>query len=130
MDLLLIQAEAANAVNGPTAEAYAAINLVRARAGLPGLATGLSQTQFRDAVFQERRWELVLEGPNAFFDSQRNWDWAKARIEANMALAKANSFKNSKYPKAQVALADKFKLMPIPQRAIDLNARLTQNPGW
>lgn len=129
-DLLLIQAEAANAVNGPTAEAYAAINLVRARAGLPGLATGLSQTQFRDAVFQERRWELVLEGPNAFFDSQRNWDWAKARIEANMALAKANSFKNSKYPKAQVALADKFKLMPIPQRAIDLNARLTQNPGW
>ena len=47
-----------------------------------------------------------------------------------MALGKANAFKNSKYPKAQVSLVDKFKLMPIPQRAIDLNPLLTQNPGW
>ncbi len=128
-DLLLIQAEAANAVAGPTAEAYTAVNAVRARAGLPALA-GLTQTQMRDAIFQERRWELVMEGPNGYFDNQRNWDWARARIEANMALGKAGSFRVSKYPKAQVSLVDKFKLMPIPQRAIDLNAKLTQNPGW
>lgn len=128
-DLLLIQAEAANAVGGPTAEAYTAINAVRGRAGLAPLA-GLTQTTLRDAIFQERRWELVMEGPNGFFDSQRNWDWAKTRIEANMALGRANTFRNSKYPKAQVALVDKFKLMPIPQRAIDLNPKLVQNPGW
>ena len=73
-----------------------------------------------------------MEGPNGYFDSQRNWDWAKTRIEASMALGKANAFKNSKYPKAQTSLADKFRLMPIPQRAIDINPHLAgkQNPGW
>jgi hypothetical protein len=49
-----------------------------------------------------------------------------------MALGKAGNFRLSKYPKAQVTLDDKFKLMPIPQRAIDLNPLLagSQNPGW
>lgn len=130
-EVLLMVAEAANEVGGgPTAEAYAAINQVRARAGLAPLAAGLSQSDFRNAVFQERRWELVMEGPNGYFDSQRNWDWARARVEANMALGKSTSFKTSKYPKAQTQITDKFKLMPIPQRAIDLNPKLTQNPGW
>ncbi len=129
-DLLLMQAEAANEVSGPTAEAYAAINAVRTRANVPNLVAGLSKQAFKDSLFVERRKELVGEGPNAYFDSQRNWTWAKARVEANMALGKANNFRNSKYPKAQVTLDDKFKLMPIPQRAIDLNSLLTQNPGY
>jgi hypothetical protein len=47
-----------------------------------------------------------------------------------MALGQANNFRNSKYPKAAVALTDKFRLMPIPQRAIDLNPALEQNPGY
>lgn len=130
-DLLLMQAEAANEVaNGPTTEAYTAVNAVRARAGLPALATGLSYQAFKDAVFEERRKELVGEGPNAYFDSQRNWEWAKARIEANMARGRANSFRNSRFPKAQVTLDDHFRVMPVPQRAIDLNAQLKQNTGY
>ncbi|MEP6831947.1 MAG: RagB/SusD family nutrient uptake outer membrane protein [Gemmatimonas sp.] len=130
-DLLLMIAEASNEVNGgPNAEGLSAINLVRARAGLGPLTATLTKQQFKDAIFQERRWELAVEGPNAFFDSQRNWDWAKARVAANMALGKAAAFKNSKFPKAEVAIVDKFKLMPIPQRAIDLNKLITQNPGW
>ena len=54
------------------------------------------------------------------------------QCNAAMALGKAASFKNSKYPKAQTDITDKFKLMPIPQRAIDLNPQLAghQNPGW
>ena len=51
------------------------------------MTPGLSHDLFRDSVFNERRWELSLEGPNGFFDSQRNWAWAKARIEASMARA-------------------------------------------
>jgi hypothetical protein len=129
-DLLLMQAEAANEVGGPTAEAYTAINAVRARAGVPNLTAGLSKQLFKDSVFVERRKELVAEGPNAYFDSQRNWEWAAARVAANMALGKAGTFRTSKYPKAEVAITDKFKLMPIPQRARDLNPLLTQNPGW
>jgi hypothetical protein len=129
-DLLLTLAEAANEIGGPTAEAYGAINQVRTRAGVPTLTVGLSKQLFKDSLFVERRKELVAEGPNAFFDSQRNWDWAKARVAANMALGKVGSFRTSKYPKAETALTDKFKLMPIPQRAIDLNPKLTQNPQW
>lgn len=128
-EVLLMVAEAANEVGGgPTPEAYTAFNQVRARAGMPNLTPGLSQSLFRDSVFNERRWELSLEGPNGYFDSQRNWNWAKARIEASMAKARSNS---SKFPKANGGpINDKYKLMPIPQRALDLNPKLVQNTGW
>lgn len=128
-EVLLMIAEASNEVNnGPTPEAYAAVNAVRARAGIPSMTAGLSHDLFRDSVFNERRWELSLEGPNGYFDSQRNWAWAKARIEESMKRAKSSS---SKFPKANNSpIPDKYKLMPIPQRAIDLNKLLQQNPGW
>jgi hypothetical protein len=128
-EVLLMIAESANEVsNGPTAEAYAAVNAVRARAGIPNMTPGLSHDLFRDSVFVERRWELSLEGPNGYFDSQRNWAWAKARVEESMRHAKSSS---SKFPKANnTPIDDKYKLMPIPQRARDLNPLLKQNPGW
>jgi hypothetical protein len=130
-EVLLMIAEASNEVNGsPGTEAYTAVNQIRARAGIPAMTPGLSHDLFRDSVFNERRWELSLEGPNGYFDSQRNWAWAKARIEASMAHAKSST---SKFPKANGGpIPDKYHLMPIPQRAIDLNPALAghQNPGW
>jgi hypothetical protein len=60
-ELLLIHAEAENEVNGPTGAAYASLNKVRNRAGLPNLTTGLSQAQFRDSLYLDRRLELVWE---------------------------------------------------------------------
>lgn len=65
-DVLLIYAEA----NGPTTEGYNAINQIRNRAGLGNLVPGLSVQQFRDAVVQERAWELCFEG-NRLFDLRR-----------------------------------------------------------
>jgi hypothetical protein len=129
-EVLLMIAEAANEVSGaPTPEAYAAVNAIRARAGIPNMTPGLSHDLFRDSVFNERRWELALEGPNGYFDSQRNWNWAKARVEESMKRFKTSS--SSKFPKANnTPIPDKYKLMPIPQRAIDLNKLLQQNPGW
>ena len=44
------------------------------------MTPGLSHDLFRDSVFNERRWALSLEGPNGYFDSQRNRAWSKARI--------------------------------------------------
>jgi starch-binding outer membrane protein, SusD/RagB family len=128
-EVLLMIAEAANEVSaGPTAEAYSAVNAVRARAGIPAMTPGLNHDLFRDSVFNERRWELSLEGPNGYFDDQRNWAWSKARIEASMSHARSSS---SKFPKANNGpIPDKYKLMPVPQRALDLNPKLTQNPGW
>lgn len=133
-DNLLMEAEAIDAISGPTTEAYAAIDKVRQRAGIGDLVAGLSKEAFRDSVFHERRLELAMEGPNGFFDSQRNWDWASQRVVADMLLGQATKFKTSKYPKADPfgngPIPDQYKLMPIPQRAIDLNPQLTQNPGW
>jgi starch-binding outer membrane protein, SusD/RagB family len=130
-EVLLMIAEAANEVAGaPTAEAYTAVNAIRARAGIPAMTPGLDHDTFRDSVFNERRWELSLEGPNGYFDSQRNWPWAKARVELSMSHAKSST---SKFPKADNRpILDTYKLLPIPQRAIDLNPALKghQNPGW
>jgi hypothetical protein len=129
-DNLLMESEIINELSGPTTEAYAAINAVRTRAGIGALVAGLSQPAFRDSVFAQRRLELAMEGPNGYFDSQRNWTWSKTRIEANMATGNALRFRSSRYPKFQTAITDRFKLMPIPQRARDLNPLLTQNTGW
>ena len=51
-DVLLIYAEAENEVNGPTSDAYNAVNRLRARAGLEDLS-GLSKDSFREAIHNE-----------------------------------------------------------------------------
>jgi hypothetical protein len=144
-DNLLMEAEAVNALQGPTGTAYAAVNAVRTRAGLPNLLAGLSQAAFRDSVFHQRRLELAMEGPHGYFDSQRNWEWARTRIEANMAqgarwttLPSAQRVRQSRWPKYGTGVTppslaganNKFRLLPIPAVARDLNPRLEQNPGW
>jgi len=63
-ETLLLHAEAENEANGPT-NAYASINAVRARAVLPPLS-GLTQATFRDAVRQDRSWELAFESKHLF----------------------------------------------------------------
>ncbi len=131
-DVLLGAAEAINATSGPTAEAYANVNRVRARAQIPNLTAGLSQTAFRDSVFLERRYELAMEG-HGVFDSRRNWAWAKARVEANMAqIATMNKspFTSSVEKFDARPIPDKWKLYPIPVLACQLNPLLTQNAGW
>ncbi len=74
-DILLIFAEADNKVNGPTVEAYTAINTVRRRAYgvsfdapslLADLPAGLSQTAFDDMVFRERGYEFIGEAKRWF----------------------------------------------------------------
>lgn len=67
-EMYLIAAEAENEINGP-ANAYSYINTIRERARVnkndithvPDLA-GLSQAAFREAVLDERNWELHAEG--------------------------------------------------------------------
>ncbi len=140
-DVLLMLAEAINLASGPTGEAYDAVNQVRRRAGLPDLAAGLSQQQFHDAVHLERRYELVLEG-HGYFDYQRNWDWATARVEAHIQAGRpvaqggeglnASPWQNS-VPKVGLSggiVEEKYRFFPIPAAAMGTNPELQQNPGW
>ncbi len=131
-DVLLSTAEAINELSGPTTEAYALVNQVRARARVPNLAPGLSRAAFKDSLFADRRFELALE-MHGVFDSRRHWNWAKARVEANMAtIATANRspFTSSVEKFDARPIPDKWRLYPIPARACELNRTLVQNPGW
>ncbi|WP_261387883.1 RagB/SusD family nutrient uptake outer membrane protein [Chitinophaga pinensis] len=115
-DILLLKAEVLNEIAGnPTAEAYTAINTVRARANVGELTQGLNQADFRDSVFLERRKEFIQEG-NRWFDlSRRGGSYLYDALK--------------KLP-AKTGAALKDTLYPIPQAEIDINNELTNNPGW
>ncbi|MDR2681411.1 MAG: RagB/SusD family nutrient uptake outer membrane protein [Tannerella sp.] len=112
-EILLVHAEAVNEAEGvPSAEAYASVNRVRQRAGLDNLPVGLSQAEFREAVYLERRLELM-------FEFHRWFDLARTKRLIS-ALEKAG----------KINVQERHYLLPVPQREIDLNPKLTQNPGW
>jgi hypothetical protein len=119
-EVLLIYAEAINELNqGPSSEAYDAVNQVRARARngtegvLPDLA-GLSQEQFREAVLKEKRCETVNEGQR-WFDLVRTGNLVEFVKRAKGDKANPQSFNY---------------VFPIPQREIDLNDQLQQNDSY
>jgi len=116
-EVLLIYAEALNEVQGPTAEAYQAIDQVRSRAGierLQDIAPALSKDEFRDSVFQERRKELV-------FEYQRWFDLARRGPEYYVQVLKAAG---------KTLAAPRHVHFPTPQRELNLNPKLKQHPDW
>jgi len=118
-ETLLILAEAENELNGPTAKALGAINQVRNRAMLPNLEStdGFQMTKeyFRNAVLQERSWELAYEG-NRYFDMLRTNTSISGDLigyDSGSGVFKAHNV-----------------LLPIPQREMDNNTSLVQNSGY
>lgn len=124
-EILLIHAEAENELNGPTAKAYASINRVRKRAGIDDLLPSLSKDQFRDAVYLERRLELIAEY-HRYFDLIRETGTENTGVgpEGKGILLKCLNLVGKTNVKAR------HYLYPIPQGEIDRNPQLTQNPGW
>jgi starch-binding outer membrane protein, SusD/RagB family len=122
-EALLLYAEALNEL-GRTSEAYPFINQVRARAGLPALAVGLSQSAFRDAVLREERVELAFEDKR-WFDLVRTGR-AVAVMQAQGADLKAST---TRRPSVSYQLQPYMTLYPIPIREITLNA-FSQNTGY
>ena len=115
-EILLLYAEVQNELNGaPTADAYSAINQVRTRANVPNLTTGLSQSDFRDSVFLERRKEFIQEGQR-WFDLVRQGGTTLVDALHKLPAKSGASAKNI--------------LFPIPLVEIQLNSKLTQNSGY
>ncbi|GAA4196797.1 RagB/SusD family nutrient uptake outer membrane protein [Pedobacter jeongneungensis] len=114
-DILLLYAEVINNINGPDAEAYDAINKVRARAKIADLTPGLSADAFRDSVFLERRKEFIQEG-HRWFDLVRQG--GTVYVDALKKIPEKS------------AVSSKNILFPIPQTERELNTLLTQNPGY
>jgi hypothetical protein len=123
-EILLIDAEAENELNGPTTKAYTSLNRVRQRAGLSALVLGTqTQNQLRQEIYLERRLELVFEYQR-WFDLIRERDAnGNGILETSLlAVGKTN---------VSLGVKGKFYLFPIPQQEIDnSNGKLTQNPGW
>lgn len=118
-DVLLIYAEAqCRAEGNPNADAYDAINRVRARAGLAELS-GLSGSNFLQAVLDERKWELCYEG-HRWHDLNR---YGKL-VEVVRACNEGN-------PSAAANIKNHHVLFPIPDREIQVSGGdLKQNPGY
>jgi hypothetical protein len=108
-EVLLIYAEALNETGGGHPLAFDAINQVRRRAQLPDL-TGMSQTDLRKAIIQERRVELAFEN-HRWFDLLRT----------GTALEVMRKTKN---------MQERNWLLPIPQRDRALNENLEQNKDY
>ncbi len=115
-DLLLLYAEALNEVNnGPTPEAYAALNKVRTRAKLAALA-GLTYQSFKEAVWLERRLELT-------FENHRRFDLLRTGRLIEAVKAETTFNRNPKIQPFHV-------LFPFPQADTDANPKLKQNEGY
>ncbi|MCJ8166559.1 RagB/SusD family nutrient uptake outer membrane protein [Pontibacter sp. E15-1] len=120
-EVLLIYAEAINEVSGPTPEAYEAVNKIRRRAELPELA-GLSQQQFREAVWREKWHELSYENKTWF-------DMARLRKAFNVTSGNFEDFVGHQFSYGPT-LQERELLFPIPTAEIRNNEKLTQNPGY
>ncbi len=116
-DVLLMYAESLNAT-GRTAEAYPFVDRVRERAGLPALSEtmpGLDQAAFLEQLKHERLTELTGEG-HRFNDLKRWGDLGTELADRDPGFA---NFQQGKH-----------ELLPLPQRDLDINPNLVQNPNW
>jgi hypothetical protein len=106
-DVLLMAAEAYNSGNIGDGQARAYLNRVRARVGLPNIQ--ISGTALADAIFKERRLELVGEGHH-FFDL----------VRTGRAAAEIDGF-----------VTGKHEVFPVPLEEILLAGnRWGQNPNY
>jgi hypothetical protein len=108
-DVLLMAAEAHNRKSSPDdTKARDYVNRVRRRAfGNNSADLTQSGTQLTEAIWEERRLELAMEG-DRFFDL----------VRTGQAASKIQGFVKGKH-----------EVFPIPQQEIDISG-LTQNPGY
>ena len=119
--VLLDYAEAsAMATGGPSAAAYAAVNQVRTRAGLPNLTPGLSATNFQKAVVNERGYEFAGEFGIRWFDI--------VRLQMLPEIIAARG--NKENPINFTGDISQRYIAPIPQNEMYRNPAWTQNPGY
>jgi hypothetical protein len=112
-EMYLIRAEAAVRA-GQTAAATSDVNLIRVRSGASPKATVTI-----DDVLLERRLELAFEGFRVY-DQKRNGEVIRPFIPATST--------SPAYP--IINANDPNTILPIPQREINNNTNLTQNPGY
>lgn len=114
-EIYLNRAEALAEVNGVNQESINLVNPIRRRAGLPEwtLAQFTTKEALVNAILEERRKELCFEG-------HRRLDLLRRGLPLRRTGATA----------AAAAFGQPRTILPIPQREMDLNKNLVQNPGY
>lgn len=121
-DILLMYAEAQNEAMGPDASVYAAINVVRERAGMPGITETYTQSELREIIRHERRVEFAGEG--YYYNDIRRWKTAQSVLNAPIKTYDGSQIEIRTFDAAR----DYF--WPVPLTQTDLNPALEQNPGY
>lgn len=138
-EILLNYAEALNEL-GRTEEAVTQIGLIRKRAGITagtparyGIKTGITQTEMRALIQNERRVELA-------FEEHRFWDIRRWKIAEQVLNGVLHGLRGTKsttgtvtyqpYDAAAVVFMPKMYHMPLPYSEIVKNTNLVQNEGW
>ncbi|WP_044123172.1 RagB/SusD family nutrient uptake outer membrane protein [Hallella bergensis] len=140
-EVYLNYAEALNEYHdGPTPEAYKYINAVRARVGMPGLKSGMTKQEFREAVLHERAVEFAYEEVR-FFDLIR---WKKYDVfetplhglhvyrHKKTKAYLIEPFKLTKYSRVwwKSGWEPRMCLSAFPSKEVNKGYGLVQNPGW
>lgn len=129
-------AEALNEAQGPIADVYEYVRLIRERSGMPPLPSGLTKDEMRTRIRHERQIELAFE-THRYFDCLR-WKTAKDAfggdvfgLDVNTSGYSMNSLDFYKRKKVESRVfEDKHYLWPIPQAEYEKSPGLGQNPGW
>ena len=134
-EILLTYAEAKIELNQLDQSVNDVINKVRngrQDVKLPSIASGLSQVELREIVRHEREVELAFEGLRIF--DIRRWKIAEKVMpgsifgitwlnDGTLSTIQVQAFE-------RVFKPNRDYLWPIPQKELDLNPGLMQNPGW
>ncbi len=118
-EVILMVAEAENEINGPSLNAYTALNTIRDRVSASPAPTGMNQEQFRSFVLAERAREFALEGIRRF-DLLR---WGVYLPVMNKITSGQNSISKVR--------SLKNLLLPLPLNELNSNTAIKgNNPGW
>lgn len=142
-EILLNYAEALNEYDPSNADIVKSLNLVRFRAGLPGIETVYpgavgNKDLMRKYILKERQVELCFEGDRYFtlvrrllFSNTENQTIYGMNVnedDGGQGFAFARFYNRTLFQKR--AWNNKMYLFPISQYQMDRDRALVQNPGW
>lgn len=145
-ELYLNYAEALNEFNGPSAEVYEALNMIRQRAGIPTVEDAwsnannavtvnkhLSKDGLREIIQQERSIELAFEA-HRYYDIRR-WKLADQYFSIPIKGWSVDEDLEANYYQIRDVGQRSFNsprdyLQPISFTELSRNPNLVQNPGW
>ena len=134
-EIYLNYAEALNEWSVGNADIKKYVDIIRSRANvaMPPLATGLSQSEMREKIRNEKRVEFAFED-HRFWDVRR---WMQAPQYFGSPLNGVEIIRNAdntfKYTPIKVEdriFNPKMYLYPIPQNDLNISGSLIQNPLW